>query len=66
MFGSQVKAMAAIHDTLDLGNAFQKNCSGEWMSHPQTFFNTSFDVGKASELPDSFLQENFDLEGCQR
>ena len=29
-------------------------------------FNTSIDAGKASKLPDSFPQENFDLEGCQR
>ena len=26
-------------------------------------FNTSFDGGNASELPDSFLQENIELEG---
>ena len=44
----------------------QKNCSGEWTTHPQTFFNTSFDTGKASKLPDSFFQENLNLEGCQR
>ena len=25
-------------------------------------FNASFNVGKASKLPDSFLQEKFDLE----
>ena len=58
-------AMATSHGTLDLRNASQKNCSGEWTSHPQTFFNTSFDAGKASELPDSFLQEKFDLEGSK-
>ena len=66
LFGSWVKAIAAAHSTLDLRNASQKNCSGEWTSCPQTFFNTSFDAGKASKLSDSFLQENFDLEGCQR
>ena len=57
--------MAAAHGTLDLRNASQKNCSGEWTTRPQTFFNISFNAGKASELPDSFLQENFDLEGCE-
>ena len=57
--------MAAAQGTLDLRNASQKHCSGEWTSRPQTFLNTSFDAGKASELPDSFLQENLDLEGCQ-
>ena len=66
MFGSRVYAIAAVHGTLDLRNGSQKNCSGEWTSCPQTFFNTSFDAGKASKLSDSFLQENFDLEGCQR
>ena len=66
MFSSQVKAIATTHGTFDIRNASQKNCSGEWTSCPQTFFNTSFDAGKASKLPDSFLQENVDLEGCQR
>ena len=55
-----------LHGTLDLGNASQKNCSVEWTSGPQTFFNTSFNAGKARELLDSFLQENFDLESCQK
>ena len=58
--------MVAAHNMLDLRNASQKICSGEWTSRPQTFFNTSFDAGKASELLDSLLQENFDLEGYQR
>ena len=62
LFGSWVKAMVAAHST----NASQKNCSGEWTSCPQTFFKASFDTGKASKLPHSFLQENFNLEGCQR
>ena len=66
MFGSRAKAKAAAYSMHDLRNGSQENCSGEWTSHPQTFFNTSFDAGKASKLPDSFLQENFDLEGCQR
>ena len=66
MFGSRAKAMAATHGMLDLRNASQKNCSGEWPSSPQTFSDISFDGGKASELPDSFLQENLDLVGCQR
>ena len=56
--------MAAAYSMLDLRNASQKNCFGEWMTRPQTLFNTSFDAGKASKLLDSFLQENFDLEGC--
>ena len=66
MFGSRVMAMAATHATLDLRKASQKNCSGEWTSHPQTFFNTSFDAGKASELPDSSSLRKFWFEGCQR
>ena len=58
--------MAAAHSMLDLRNASQKNCFGERTSCHQTFLNTSFDAGKASELLDSFLQENFDLQGCQK
>ena len=56
--------MVAAHGMLDLRNASQKNCSGEWKfwECPQAFFNASFNVGKASKLPDSFLQENFDFE----
>ena len=57
-FGSRVKGMVVAHDMLDLKNASQKNCFGKWTSHPQMFYNTSFDVRKASKLPDSFLQEN--------
>ena len=58
--------MVVAHGTLNLRNASKKNCSGEWMSCPLIFFNTSLDAGKASKLPDLFLQENFDLEDCQR
>ena len=47
--GSWAKAMAAAHGMLILRNASQNNCSGEWTSHPQTFFSMSFDPGKASK-----------------